>query len=207
MSTNKTDSKERSIRVSRIERIHPYRTILFFGILISSLLFLTLSFLFLITQNENNNMPPALPKVFTLSTILLLFGSYTISKAVSAFRKDSFDKLLRATILTTIITSLFLVTQIIGLHAMQKTGYYTNMPFNSHYFFGIIALHMVHALATVAYLIFITYNAFHQSHDVIDSLLFFSDQGQLLKLNSAMVFSHFVNFSWLAIFLMFLFSF
>ncbi len=207
MAANKTHSKERFIKISRIEKIHPYKTILFFGILISSLVYLTLAFLFLTSLNENNQTMPLLPKIFTLSTILVMFSSYTISKAVQAFKSDSFDWLLKSTLATIAISSLFLLTQVVGLHALYRSDYFAIMPFNSLYFVGLVAFHLLHVVASITYLTIITYKAYRHSHDMIDSLLFFSDQNQLLKLNSTTVLCHFVNFSWLAVFLLFLFSF
>lgn len=207
MSTDKTRSKERTISISRIENIHPYKTILFFGILVSTLIILTLTFLFLTTLSENNTKPPLLPKVFTLSTIMLLFSSYSISKTIAAFKKDSFDLLLQSTITTAVISSLFILTQVVGLHSLYKTGYFQSMPFNSLYFTSLTAFHLTHVILITTYLIYLTYKAYHRSQDMVDSLLFFSDSNIFQKLNSATILCHYNNFSWLALFLLFLFSF
>ncbi|MBS1765140.1 MAG: hypothetical protein JSS90_09260 [Bacteroidetes bacterium] len=207
MATDRTRSKEKSISISRIEKIHPYKTVLFFGILTSTVILLTFTFLFLTSLSENNLKPPALPKIFTLSTIMLMFSSYTISKTVSAFKKDSFDSLLQSTITTILISSLFILTQVFGLHALYKAGFFSMKPFNSFYFTSLVAFHLAHVLLLTSYLVYITYQAYHRSQDMIDSLLFFSDSNILQKLNSTTILCHYVNFSWLAMFLLFLFSF
>lgn len=207
MSTDKTRSKEKSISISRIENIHPYKTILFFGILVSTVIMLTLTFLFLTSLSENNVKPPMLPKVFTLSTIILLFSSYAVSKAVIGFRKDSFERLMQSTITTAVILSLFVLVQVVGLHGLYKSDYFATMPFNSLYFICLTVFHLAHVMFMVSYLVYITYHAYHRSHDMIDSLLFFSDSTVLQKIKSSAILCHYINFSWLFLFLLFLFSF
>jgi cytochrome c oxidase subunit 3 len=208
VATNKTQHKEKSINISRIEKFHPYKTILFFGLLGSTVIYLTLSFLFLTTHtNGAENNLSVLPKSFTLSTLLLMVSSYTISKAFDAFKNDSFERLFQSTILTLGLGLAFCLAQFLGIKALFDSGYFTNLPYDSVYFFALCAFNILHVLAGISLLVYLTFKAYKQSQDMVDSLLYFSDTTQLIKIDIVTYFWHYTSFSWVAIFILFLFSF
>jgi cytochrome c oxidase subunit III len=208
MATNKTRDTEKSVSISRVEKFHPYKTLLFFGLLGSTIVFLTLTFLYLTTLSENVDAAKfQFPKAFTLSAFLLLFSSYTISKSLKAFKDDSFDQLLKSIIATIVLSFAFCLTQFMGYKALNDAGYFSEFPTSSIYFLVITGIHLLYIVAGIIMLSYIAYKAYDQSQDMVDSLLYFSDKNQQVKIEMTSVFWHFVDFVWLSLFLMFLFVF
>ena len=95
MSKNKTGREEKtSIHEKHIERILPYKSMLFFCLIVSSLIFLSLIFLYIIWLTKNPVTSHInLPRSFVISTIILLWSNYPIAKAQYAFRIDDSHKL------------------------------------------------------------------------------------------------------------------
>src|SRR5688572_5269321 len=96
MSANKktksTDSQLSGFK--RMEKFHPFKTLLFFGLVGSTILFLSMAFLYFVTVIRNGTpVNFQLPKAFTVSTIFLLLSSFAISGAVKSFREDEMGKL------------------------------------------------------------------------------------------------------------------
>src|SRR3954466_8397247 len=95
MSSKTKIHKKKLIDFSNIEKFHPYKTFLFFGLLGSTLVFMSITFLYF--AGMANTLPLEnfnLPKSFFLSALLLLFSSFSLSKAIIAFREDSIRNLL-----------------------------------------------------------------------------------------------------------------
>ncbi len=208
MATHKTRDTEKSISIFRVEKLHPYKTFLFFGLLGSTIVFLTLTFLFLThLSSQPEVMQVTFPKAFTLSTIVLLFSSYTISKSARAFKEDSFDKILKSTIATLVLALVFCVCQFTGFKALYDSGYFLDLQHASLYFLIISGLQLAHIIGGICMLIYIAYKAYDQSQDMVDSLLYFSDKNKFMKIEMTSVFWYFTCFVWLSLFLMFLFMF
>lgn len=208
MRSNKTKQTEKSLSGFRVERFHPYKTILFFGLLGSTVLFLAVSFLYLTTISKSGEFKTFhLPKAFTLSTILMLFSSYTISQTQKAFKEDSFNNLLKYLIITLCLAMFFSVSQLFGWKSMYDSGFFLSTQMGVSYLYIISGLHLLHVAVGICMLIYLSFMAYNRSLDMVDSLLFFSDNNQAVKLELVCVFWHFIDFIWLCLFLMFLFSF
>lgn len=208
MRTNKTRQTEKPESGFRISRIHPYKTILFFGLLGSTILFLAVSFLYLTSISNAENLKDfRLPKAFTLSTLILLFSSYTISRTVRAFKEDSFNNLMKYLVFTLCLAMFFCVSQFFGWKKMYESGFFLSGQVGVSYLYIISGLHLLHIGAGICMLIYLSFMAYNRSLDMVDSLLFFSDNNQQIKIELVCVFWHFIDIIWLCLFLMFLFTF
>ncbi len=208
MPANKTTKTEKSTGISRVEKFHPLKTFLFFGLLGSTVVFLTITFLYLTTINKQPAIANfVLPKAFTISTLLLLFSSYTISRSLKAFNNDSFDNLLKSVITTLCLALIFCVSQFFGWKNLFDAGFLLSSQVGISYLYVLTGLHFLHVVVGIGFLIYLTYKAYSKSQDMVDSLMYFSDKNQQAKLELVCIFWHFVDFLWLCMFLMFLFTF
>ena len=209
MSSQKTKSdKKKLMDFSRIEKFHPYKTFLFFALLGSTLVFMAVTFLYLLSLSRTIPLENfKLPKQFFLSTLLLIFSSYTISKTIKAFTNDSFKLLLFYLGITLLLGFAFTFSQISGWKKLLESGFMFNTHTRVSYLYVISGIHFLHVITGLIFIVTITISAWMKSRDMVKSLLYFSDEFQRTKIELAVIFWHFVDFLWLGLFLIFLFTF
>jgi len=191
-----------------MEKFHPYKTLLFFGLVGSTILFLTMAFIYIITVNRIGSPENfQLPKAFSLSTILMLLSSFSISGAVKAYKNDAMKELKIALSVTLVIGVLFCLSQAWGLKNMIDTGFFISSNVGVAYLYVITGMHFLHVAGGMIYLLIISYSVYNNSGDMVKSLLFFTDEYQLTRLQLATIYWHFVDALWIFLFFMFLFSF
>lgn len=210
MSTNrKTQTgRKKLMDFSTIEKFHPYKTFLFFGLVGSTILFLSVSFLYFLTISRGE-VPEnfRLPKAFSVSTILMLFSSYSISGIMKSFRNDSSKGLKNGLLITLGLSLLFCISQSIGWMQLYNEGFMPDSHVSVTYLYLISGIHFAHVVGGIIYLVYLTGIVFSRSGDFVKSLLFFSDNHQMTKFQLAGAYWHFVDFLWVGLFLMFLFTF
>ncbi|HNR19379.1 MAG TPA: cytochrome c oxidase subunit 3 [Bacteroidia bacterium] len=208
MKTNKTKSSEKLMYQEKAQRFHPYKTFLFFALLGSSVIFLAISFLYITAVSKIPDLQNfRLPKAFTLSTILMLFSSYSVSLSLKAFNNDSFNGVIKSLVITLTLTLLFCVSQFFGWKEMYDGGFFISTNLGVSYLYIISGLHLLHVLGGLGVLVYTTYKCYNKSLDMVDSLLFFSNKMEYIKLELLGIFWHFIDVVWLCLFLMFLFTF
>lgn len=208
MKANKTKKSDELIHQEKAQRFHPYKTFLFFGLLGSSVIFLAVSFLYITTISRMPELKDfKLPKAFTLSTLLMIFSSYTISLSLKAFNNDSFNGLIKSLTITLFLSLLFCASQFFGWKEMYGNGFFLSGNVGISYLYVISALHLLHVFGGLGLLSYATYKCYNRSLDMVDSLLFFSNKMEFIKLELLCIFWHFIDIVWLILFLMFLFTF
>src|SRR5438045_1150988 len=124
MSDRKTGKQsQRLITFSRIDRLHPVKTFLFFALLGSTLVFLSMVFLYSIrisATDVSNSF--VFPKVFFVSTVVLLISSFSISKSLQAFKDDATRNLQITLIATTFLAAIFCALQVLGWKELFDEG-------------------------------------------------------------------------------------
>ena len=191
-----------------MEKFHPFKTLLFFGLVGSTILFLSMAFLYFVTVSRNGNPPNfQLPKAFTVSTIFMLLSSFSITGAVKAFRDDSIIKLKIILGITLGLGIIFCISQGFGLKHMFESGYFISSNVGVAYLYVITGMHFLHVAGGMICLAIITYRVFNCSDDMVKSLMFFTDDYQLTRLQLTTIYWHFVDILWVVLFFMFLFSF
>jgi cytochrome c oxidase subunit III len=210
VSINKKTRSDRSnlSGFKRMEKFHPYKTLLFFGLVGSTVLFLTMAFIYIVTINNIGNPDNfQLPKAFSVSTVFLLLSSFAISGVVKAFRNDSMKELKLSLLLTLILGSLFCISQAWGLKKMIDTGFFISSNVGVAYLYAITGMHFLHVAGGMIYLLVISFRVYSNSSDMVKSLMFFSDDSQMTRLQLSTIYWHFIDALWILLFFMFLYSF
>lgn len=199
VETPKTDERERNV---------PFRTFLLFALLGSTILFLSLTAMFIVWTSYH---PPignfALPKAFVISTIVLLMSSYLVTLTGKFYKSDNLNSLLIALGSTLVLAVVFSFLQISGWKEMYSSGHYFNGLAGITFLYLITGLHFAHLAGGAIYLIFMTLSVYSAWQDPVKGLLFCSNPYEKMRLDLFGIYWHFVDGLWLFIFLTFLFVF
>ncbi|GAB3196380.1 cytochrome c oxidase subunit 3 [Pontibacter aydingkolensis] len=200
---NKVNTKQLSA-FRKMERMHPIRVLLFLSMIGIGVLFFILVVAFARTggfQNESFE----LPKFFSISTLILLFSSYTISKIPRIYRKDKLNRMTRYLGMTLGLGILFIVAQLIGWNEMTRAGVYFSGKASGTYLYLISALHILHLLGGLIFLSFLFFKTAHVAADGVRSLIFIRDPYRSMQLSMLRTYWNFMDFLWLGLYIVFLF--
>lgn len=200
---NKVGSKQRST-FDKIEQMHPIRMLLYLSMIGIGVLFFILVVAFARTGGFSGE-DFYLPKFFSISTLLLLFSSYTINQIPRIYRKDKLKKMARYLALTLGLGVLFVGAQLLGWHEMARTGVHFTGKTSGTYLYLISALHVLHLLGGLIFLSFLFFKTAHVAADSVRSLIFIRDPYRRLQLSMLCSYWHFLDFLWLGLYLVFLF--
>ncbi len=208
MSKNKTgNEREINIDSRHLERMHPYRSFLFFSLVGSSILFLSLVFLYIIWMTQNPEINHfRLPKSFIVGTIALLISSYSVTLAQQAFRNDDDKKLVLSFVLTLGLTMLFASMQVIGWTELYDKGLFFNGPRGVTFLYILSGLHFLHLGAGLLWQFYLSIRAFDIWNDPVKSLVYFSNKFEGTRIDLFATFWHYLDILWLCLFLTFLFT-
>lgn len=207
MSSQKTGSdKDKLIGFARIESFHPYKTFLFFGLVGSAVLFLTIILLFAVKHSANSPLLDfKMPKLFFLSTVVLLFSSYSLSGTLHFFKTDDIRSLSFALFSALGLSLVFSGLQVACWYQLYKSGFFITTETGVSFLYLITGMHMLHVFIGIIFLLTCIRPVFYASGDMVKALVFFSDKYQRTKIELLNIYWHYIDFLWLSLFFMFLF--
>lgn len=184
-----------------------YQVMLFMSMVSSGLLFLVLMAVFAFQRYSVSNARFTLqmPKMFILSTLLLVGSTYTLVRARKYLRQDRLKTSVLWLFITLGLVTLFAGAQTAGWWEFYRGG--AAVPTEnvaSLYIYVLSGLHFAHILAAVAFLLYFTVPAYRKSRDVVDELILVTNPYQKQKLDTLLVFWHYVDGLWLVLFFYFL---
>ena len=125
---------------------------LWLGVIGSSLLFTTIFIIYLVRMHEEQNHFVALPDMFWLSTLVILFSSITLHEANLAFVQERFLHY-RVFLGTTFILGVtFMLLQVSGWLEMIKAGAFAGENNSIAFVYLLTGLHLLHILGGIIYL-------------------------------------------------------
>lgn len=209
MKEDKTGRKsEQELLLLEKERTHPTRTLLFFSLVGSSLLFLSMVIMFIIWMTHNTPTENfKLPKEFTVSTIILLISSYLVTIVRRQYKADNDRGLLLSLTGVLICSFFFSLLQLSGWKNMLDQGFLPNKDIGTGLVYAISGFHFLHLGAGMVYLFYLWLKSFDIWNDPVRSLLYFSNKYEGVRLELFSNYWHYVDGLWLFIFLSFLFIF
>lgn len=189
------------------EQHYPARTYLFFGLVGSSILFLSLLFMYVLWISHNTTDPSfRMPKTFFLSTVLLMISSYTFSFTHRAFEEDNTPLLLGTLTATLLLAVSFTVVQLMGWKTLYEQGFFLNGEAGITFLYIVSGIHMLHLGGGMLYLFYLNLKVYDNWNDPVKGLLYFSNRTEGLRLSLFSVYWHFMDILWLVLFFIFLFS-
>ncbi|QNH60548.1 cytochrome c oxidase subunit 3 [Hymenobacter sediminicola] len=189
----------------RMERVPPLLMILYLGLSGVAVLFLFLVVAYAYTRYaaEMPTSTQSLPRFFSISTIVLLISSYVLSQAPRLYRADDVQSLTRCLGATLLLGCIFSGLQILGWRELLLQG----VPFGGRasgtFLYLISALHVVHLLGGMVFLLVLLLRTLHASHDAVRTLVFIRNPYRRLQLRMLSIYWHFIDVLWVALFVVF----
>jgi len=108
-----------------------------------------------VMSNEEHRQPVAMPRMFFVSTGLILVSSVTFSKAKRSLQLDQLRAHKRWLLVTLVLGVGFLTSQLIGWRELAHTGvYFTGHP-RSTFFYLATALHGAHLIGGIGLVLYV----------------------------------------------------
>jgi cytochrome c oxidase subunit III len=188
-----------------LQRREPYSFMLWLAIFGIALGFLALSSVYLTRfTNANWGMTFKLPKIFWLSTGVILLSSLTLHFANQALQKEYFARFRYLLTGTLVLGILFIVLQILGWREMVSMGILLKNNLGGAFLYIISGLHIVHIVGGLVYLgITIAQTMRHTSY--VDSFVYSVNPPNQIRLQLVTRYWHFVDVLWLCLFIFFLY--
>jgi cytochrome c oxidase subunit 3 len=119
------------------------------------MMFAALSSAYIILSADIGRRPVAMPRMFFLSTGVILFSSLTIEGAKRSLKRGNESRYLKWIITTLFLGLAFLIAQVLGWQELAAQGvYFASHPHSTFFYFftGIHGVHLLGGIAGLAYL-------------------------------------------------------
>ncbi|WP_310396039.1 cytochrome c oxidase subunit 3 [Hymenobacter sp.] len=195
---------------ARIERMAPLQVALYLALLAIAVMFVMLVAAY-VTTRMRSGVPTglyALPRYFSLSTIVLVISSYTIGQAPRLYAQDDLGSLGRCLGATLLLGCVFAGLQVLGWRELVAQG----VPFqgkasssSGQFIYLISALHVAHLLGGMLFLLVLLLRVLHADRDAVRALVFNRNPYHRRQLKLLGTYWHFIDVLWIALFAVFLF--
>ena len=189
------------------ERSAPYKAFLFYALLGSGLLFLSLSIMFIIWNSQlltSSNVQ--FPKSFVISTLALLFSSYTLSISRNYHLQDQAQNMLLSMSASLLLAMVFSAFQVHAILSILDQGLFVNIDISLLFLYIITGFHFLHIVVGTIYLFYLNLKSFDIWKDPVKSLIYFSNKFEGLRFELFCSYWYFSTGLWLFLFLVFFYS-
>jgi cytochrome c oxidase subunit 3 len=192
----------------RIEKQHPYETLLYLAMLGSGIIFLFLSLSFLFSGREYlQGLNEQVPFAFLVSTFLLVLSGYTAVKMRLYYQEENIVKLNRALQATFTLGVLFMVFQVLGWKELTAKGInFTGIPSGS-FLYVLSGIHVLHLFGAMIFAAILLVELRKTQQDVVRRLVWSTNPYEKLRIRLFTVYWQFMDAVWLILFLLFVISF
>lgn len=165
-----------------------------------SLLMFTILILFFISRSTlGANGTVLLPRVFSVSTVVILLSSVTLHFANIAFKKDNYGQYRLLLGSTLVLGLVFVVMQATGWKQIADASSRTVERNATGFLYLISGLHLLHILIGIYYLAKAFFEALRRT-EYVESFVYSVNPPNQLKLRLYTTFWHFVDVLWLIVF-------
>jgi cytochrome c oxidase subunit 3 len=183
-----------------IRQHEPYGFLLWLGLANSGLIFISL-FVFCYLRIETLTAHfIILPDTFWLSTLLIIFSSILLHEANLAFYQERFLHYRIFLGATLLLGLLFIMLQVLGWMKMMGTDLDLNASSSFTYVYILSGLHFLHALCGVIFL-GILFRKSLINRTYIDAFIYSVNPPNKLKMKLFTRYWHFVDITWVVVFL------
>lgn len=184
--------------------IHPHMLALVLLLMGVSALFIGFSFAYLYTRVQSGLEPINLPILFIINSVMLLLSSWTLVRAMRFYKSDNTVAYKQNLLFTLILTSLFLVSQIMAWKQLYSSGILINHGNMASYLYMISGIHFAHVIIGIPFLAWFYYKAIKDMVEPVSVLIYFSDPTRRRKLKLLTIYWHFLDGLWVYLVLFFL---
>lgn len=132
-----------------------YRVTMWVVIAAIVMMFAALSSAYIILSIDTDRRPVAMPRMFFVSTGIIVLSSFTIETAKRSLKRGNRTRHLRWIIATLVLGLLFLTAQLLGWRELAAQGvYFASHPHSTFFYFftGVHGVHLLGGIAGLSYL-------------------------------------------------------
>jgi cytochrome c oxidase subunit III len=189
-----------SVKENRFtKRREPFNFMLWLGMAGSALIFLTLLGIYLLRKMGADWQQIPLPRLFLVSTAVIVVSSLTLHAANAALRQDRFPHYRLLTALTLLLGVLFVSLQLLGWQQLIEANLTMRKNPSVGFIYLISGLHVLHILGGIGALGWAFYQSL-KNFTYIDSFVFSVNPPNQLKIRLITLYWHFVDVLWLVLF-------
>ena len=207
---NQVGAARRASSFERIERLPPLLVAGYLGMLAIAIMFAMLVAAY-VQARLHSGVPTglyALPRYFSLSTIVLVISSYTMSQAPRFYAQDDLAALTRCLGTTLLLGCVFAGLQVLGWRELAQYGVAfrgEGSRSSGQFLYLISALHVAHLLGGMLLLLVVLLRAAHAKRDAVRTLVFIRNPYHRALLRLLGTYWHFIDVLWVVLFGVFLF--
>jgi cytochrome c oxidase subunit 3 len=194
--------------LQRVEKMHPYQTMMYLGMFGSGLIFLFLTVAFLASGTGYfEQYGHKIPKAFILSTFVILYSGYTVSKLLIYFNEENLEKIKSNLVLTAILGLIFTVLQFFGWRELTLMGVdFKGLPSGS-FLYILSGIHIFHLLGVMVFSIIMLFQYIQNGKSEIQQILMLTNPFEKMRIRLFTTYWHFMDLIWLVLFLVFVLTF
>lgn len=181
-------------------RNNPYTWMLGLAISGSVLVFLVICLLYVERAvREGPSFSIELPAWFIWSTVSISLGSFALHYATDSFKKELFGRFLRLICIAWLLSTMFLLFQLLGWRAMYLQDIRMSQNIGGAYIYLISGLHLFHVLLGMGVLTYVTAKAL-LNHRYVDAFVQSLDPNYKQWLKLMRYYWHFLDVLWILLF-------
>tara|TARA_B100001059_G_scaffold122306_1_gene122255 strand:+ start:8714 stop:9301 length:588 start_codon:yes stop_codon:yes gene_type:complete len=182
-------------------RVNPKKFSLWLLLLGILMLFSGLTSAYIVRKGDGNWFDFEIPSIFLYSTIIVLLSSITMIWAYQAAKKDDIKGIKLGLSATIILGTAFMISQYMGWLVLSDQGlHFVNPKYgdkvSASFLIAIAAIHLIHILAGIIYLIVMLINSFRYKIHKKDTL----------QISMCNTYWHFVGFLWVYLYMFLYFA-
>lgn len=174
--------------------MHPHKFTLWVAIGSITMMFAGFTSAYIVKSNQAGWQPVQMPKIFFLSTVLILLSSGTIYLAYRAMKNREAGKYKNLVLLTTLLGLGFVATQFLGFKELWNQNITFKESVAGSFFYIITGVHALHVVGGVIALLVIFARAFSTKTRYYSTT----------PVETAGIYWHFVDILWIYLFVFFL---
>jgi len=189
-----------------MERMHPFRMIIYLVIAVFCLVYASLSFFFIrhLALELQGKYQFDLPDSFVISTIFLVATAHYASNIVPAYNQEDVRGIRRQLSVLMIAGLLFITTQTLAWLEIIKSDDENVSNYIATYLLVFSSIHFVQMAAGIIMALLAFYEYLLVENDSVKLLIMTTNPHEKAKLQVFQVYWKFLVFSWLVLFLMML---
>lgn len=147
-----------------------------------------------------------IPSIFFISTVLILLSSLTMHLSRRSFNKDDVIGYRKYLLLTLILGTGFLVSQIIGWRQLVDEGILLQTQVSGAFFYVISGTHALHVLGGIVILLISLFRINRKIKDPVYDLTMAVSPIRKFRVDLVNTYWHFVDVLWIYLFLFLLYN-
>ncbi len=143
------------------KKLHPYKFSLWVAIASIVMMFAGLTSAFIVKSNLTGWRTIELPKVFWVSTVVVIASSVTMQMAIKAFKGREMQRYRMLMIATVLLGTVFVACQLLGFGELWSNNVrFRGSSGAGQFFYAIAGLHAVHVIGGIVALIIMVVKSF-----------------------------------------------